>query len=819
MTTNRTDTNNSDNSSDWSFLSFRTPFLLSPFSFPPSATYHHIATYHLPPTTLQDETLSEGEGDAREKVLSQPEKVQLLAERLGREVWLPLTWKERLVYIEEAADEEMARHPSESGVGSNHENESHKASVKEDAKEDAASAPTSPLNVAGSERSASNGAEAAADATEHPPAPASHVSSQHDTTVVQRETTPTPEPVFAEPALPPPPPTPPAPVEQREVREAQSTPPAVPTQPPSSTPKKRHSMRAKSQSQRAKAKALLTRKTLELSRLNEELDEKLQKETKRGVLKTLQRRCPQVEYMRVVDAHCTHRKKRRKRVVIIEPHQMVVAHPHTGQHLRQIALEKLSGIDYQDKEYGRSVVMRFDGEADAAFVQDEKPNCVLDIEDDELLNTTVKMASTMREKKGLPPREIEPALFPMYKELLITAQTDPAHDPEENASQDLSEERGGLAEWEGQINHPSKPSNMTPNNTIRSLATLGITQTESKHVLEDPKPAEEPDQAASLSAHYPTSATQPYSPPQSAGLQRHSSHATHPTETKAVPAKPTTPSLRHSTHYHHSVPSPHSPQDSITRDMVLRAARAAHQAKGGVGPPPEILAEELLKRADTDERIRSLLRQTSPAPGASGSPGGQAQVPGVQAVTSFITSSPSGMGHSHVSASPQGAAAVARPLPAHTSPPLAARQSVAQAASAVLGQSPQQSPQQSPPQQQQQQHQQQQQTQQQPEAQSPRDVGALLKSLEHGTSSMPTAEVDALRERLLAHYTSLPPAEQQVFEARIQQMRADKRLREQALSPTSRARVLTHNIGQFNFPLPQARTYDTVRSVSPHRHK
>ncbi|KAJ9470628.1 hypothetical protein DIPPA_00650 [Diplonema papillatum] len=471
--------------------------------------YHEVTGYELPREFVPRSEAEDAEERARAEVMADQEWTKEAAMAAGRERWEKMSWRERLDRMRLAkAKAKKPGRPADSPP-------SPARSLTAVPCSRAPSASSSSLSPGAiTHRTASHGISYGAANPPAMPSPGPGSPRPDDQTA-------TPNPCSDTHDAPSPPPPAPTPFDGTF-----PTPSDGPLEPKPEFPAKKLSQkrtprkvkRATSQPRKSVKKSL-QRFSLgggsadghdELSRICQEVESTLRAEVPRSVLKKFETE-RDVRYMNVMDT-CT-KAKRRKRVVIIEPGQMVVANPQTGALLRQVALDKLSAIDYQDKEFERSVVMRFDGEADAAFVQKQK--LLSHGDDDEFLNTTVRMASGFRELKGLPPRSITPNLFPKYRDLLSTARTDPVHDPPsthlQNPTSTLAspEECDALAQWDisrkatgytparysgyAQSNPPaalakksSAPaakrrglhelesvslSSLTPNNTLRSYPT------------------------------------------------------------------------------------------------------------------------------------------------------------------------------------------------------------------------------------------------------------------------------------------------------------------------------------------------------------
>eukprot|EP01059_Diplonema_ambulator_P008235 TRINITY_DN17784_c0_g1_i3.p1 TRINITY_DN17784_c0_g1~~TRINITY_DN17784_c0_g1_i3.p1 ORF type:complete len:703 (+),score=156.70 TRINITY_DN17784_c0_g1_i3:37-2145(+) len=512
----------------------------------------------------------EQESRARAEVLAEPEKMKTLAETIGKEKWLPLSWQARLQLM-------LAFHPPAPSVHSERPPSDRVLSMAEDQQSRPYSLPSEPVASPTPPREPSEGGRSVrSDQLHIKTVDSVQLSEPHDTPV-----------------------------------------------PPANTPKKlkRKSTVKKRLQQDAEEKAVAHRN---------EVEDGLVHNVPRSVLKHL-KMDHDVKYMRMIDSHCSGEKKRSKRVVIMEPEHMTVAHPQTGQQLRQVGLDKLSAIDYQDKEFGRSVVMRFDGEADAAFVQTDRHK--VDVSNDELFTTAVKLASGCREKLGLPPRLIEPAMYPMFRDLLASAKTEPEdQEPRRIASRESVE----LAAWESSLSRNMSANMDTavtfahdiptatrddPNLTLNTDLGNTLTMPNGGKVSSTTTP--------NNTLRFTYQNVQP-TLPQMHEPVRHSSRSSHASQYEPTQGEEDLlKMLSRQQGQHGAMPPPAEPvQEDVPvamrsstasidfvslsyeenlRAVLVDAATAAWQARGGVGPPCEQLINDLVMRAKNEKKVRKLL--------------------------------------------------------------------------------------------------------------------------------------------------------------------------------------------------------------------
>eukprot|EP01060_Flectonema_neradi_P031665 TRINITY_DN4866_c0_g1_i2.p1 TRINITY_DN4866_c0_g1~~TRINITY_DN4866_c0_g1_i2.p1 ORF type:complete len:741 (+),score=182.99 TRINITY_DN4866_c0_g1_i2:76-2223(+) len=575
-----------------------------------------------PPSLRESQPpLTEQEQLARNEVLSHPTEMKTLASKMGRDLWENLMWSERLKLLSESMKVVTPTPvpscvPSASG-GERHSlqaplppleaTETSGGRLSSDGPLPATNAPDTPVNLPVAPSPSFVDSPTAADPAVLNQSPPSNTSfNKPGDTVVKFNDDPTP----AEPKL--------------EKRKSS----------------RRSSVRSKRSERERKAAEKARKELLEKHQL--EVQETLKKEVPKGALKRMKDDNPDYKLMKIISTQ-DKQKKRRKRVVIIEPDEMVVANPTTGQQVRRMALDRLSAIDYQDKEYGRSVVLRFDGEADAAFIQTDKHITDVPDSDDELMSTTMRMAHQCRVDKKLPPRSIKPIRYPLYRDLLASANQ-PADDECE------------LTAWEKSVQASNPPSasipavgslhtkpitpqctsigtleTITPHNTIRlgtSTSGVGGKDPNIPHATITRTPLT-PGQPASVVATTTAVGGVPLVMTDSTATNKSviSSRASQSPSRSHVaadvqPAADTPPARQSSVTppLVNNQPERHPLPEAIrwkiennanVKALLLKAAGAARKARGGVGPSDAELVSDLIARAETEIGAWNLLVQTA----------------------------------------------------------------------------------------------------------------------------------------------------------------------------------------------------------------
>ena len=576
------------------------------------------------PPSIRDSqpVLSDQEQRARCEVLSHPNDMKLLASKMGRDLWENLVWSERLKLLSESMKISTTPPPA---VLIEKNNDDSRQSLQ---------IPLPPVDITkdgtASGRLSADGPLPVTNGPETPiDLPVAPSPSFVDTLSAS-------SPLHSEPVL--------GNSFHREVDfnlDNQCAKPEPKLEKRRSS--RRSSIRAK-RSERERKAVEKARKDL-FDKYNMEVQENLQKVPK-GVLKKLKEDNPDFKLMKLISTQ-DKQKKRRKRVVIIEPDEMVVANPTTGQQVRRMALDRLSAIDYQDKEYGRSVVLRFDGEADAAFIQTEKHITDVSDCDDELMNTTMRMAEQCRVQKKLPPRSIKPIRFPLYRDLLASA----SHPVDEDCE---------LAVWERSVQASNPPSvipavgslhtkpihasrsdsietleTATPHNTIRlsnSMSAVGgkelnipvatITKSPSSAgqpssiVATAPVAITESPAAVVGNVDIVTKVSVPKSPSVAAGVQPAASTPPAPTPVLCASATISAPVSTVSFERNSPAALPERirwiiENNEQVKTLLLKAAGAARKARGGIGPTDSELVGDMITRAEKDVSVRNLLVQTA----------------------------------------------------------------------------------------------------------------------------------------------------------------------------------------------------------------